>query len=244
MRKAENVQKNTTKKIRKESAKKEWKDINGQKLWERTCPNCNSIVYHKNRGSWWVSRKNNTVCYSCKNSGSSNPFYGKHHSNEHRQYLSLKQTNLPHVYKSEKYNNVDQRTTRECFGCGITYNTTLTNTKRYCTIRCFNRSQSKKGIYSSYPERQFVQILKSKNILFEHQYEVEGKLFDFYIPDGNILIEIDGVYWHDRDGTRNTLMHQRIKQNDLLKNEIAQKHGFNLIRLWEDELENVSKYLH
>jgi very-short-patch-repair endonuclease len=240
----EKGQNDTTKKTNKVSKKKEWKDINGQKIWERICPKCNNIIIHKNRHSWWSSRKYNKLCYSCKNSGENNPFYNKRHSESHKLKLKISQNKLPHVYKSQKFSGIDQRIELQCLGCDVIFKSRLTKQKRYCTIKCFNRSQAKRGIYTSLPERQFAQILINKNIKFEHQYELCGKIFDFYIPDKNILIEIDGVYWHNKNNRYASNLHSKIKRNDMLKNSIAEQNRVTLIRLWEDELEDVSKYLY
>ena len=72
-----------------------------------------------------------------------------------------------------------------------------------------------------------------------------GKLYDFYIPSNNTLIEVDGVYWHGKNKKLNELNKTQLKnhKNDKIKTRLAKKHGYNLIRIWEDEGKNVSKYI-
>lgn len=244
MSKIESDLKDITKSTKKLSAKREWIDIDGQRTWLRICPNCQTTVRHKNRSSWWVSRKKNSVCYSCKNSGENNPFFGKKHTDSHKEHMSFSQRELPNVYKSTKFGGVNQKTVKQCLGCENSFHTKLTSPKKYCTIECCNRSLSKRGLYSSFPERNFAAILLLRGEKFIHQYEIDGKFFDFYLVDRNILIEIDGIYWHNRDGVYDTPLHKKIAKNDQVKSEIAARHEITLIRIWENEINNVSKYLY
>ena len=50
------------------------------------------------------------------------------------------------------------------------------------------------------PELRFKFILDKFNILYEHPYEVnlENRIasVDFYLPEKDLLVEIDGEYWH------------------------------------------------
>jgi very-short-patch-repair endonuclease len=39
-------------------------------------------------------------------------------------------------------------------------------------------------------------MLKENNIAYKTQHYVDGKIADFYIPENNLLIEADGLYWH------------------------------------------------
>jgi len=51
-------------------------------------------------------------------------------------------------------------------------------------------------IRSSGLEEKMAIWLDEENIKYERQYKVEGKFADFYIPDINLLLEVDGIYWH------------------------------------------------
>jgi very-short-patch-repair endonuclease len=50
------------------------------------------------------------------------------------------------------------------------------------------------------------------------------RLYDFYLPEKNILIECDGDYWHS--------LPENV-ENDLFKDELAKKQNFKLIRFPE-----------
>ena len=45
-------------------------------------------------------------------------------------------------------------------------------------------------------ELKFESILNLLEIENEFQYEYMGKFFDFYIPNKNVLIEVDGDFYH------------------------------------------------
>jgi hypothetical protein len=80
-------------------------------------------------------------------------------------------------------------------------------------------------------EINFVNWLENQNIQCEQQKKLDdGKhswLYDVYIPELNLLVEIDGEYWH----LRKNQLHK-----DVLKTKFAKKLGFNLLRLSSDNL--------
>jgi hypothetical protein len=76
-----------TNETKKNVAKPEWIIIGGKKVWIRTCK-CGSVVYHKNLGGFYISRKHNKGCPKCRTIGENNPFYGKKHTEENRKRWS------------------------------------------------------------------------------------------------------------------------------------------------------------
>lgn len=83
---------------------------------------------------------------------------------------------------------------------------------------------------SSKPEIEFYNVLKyffGNNL--KKQHKLEGKIYDMLLLD-DILIEFDGDYWHS--------IPENIK-NDKIKNEIAKRNGFDLIRIRESESNNL-----
>jgi len=90
------------------------------------------------------------------------------------------------------------------------------------------------------PEKSFKDLLEELNIIYETQKIVGGKIYDFYIPSKNMLIEVDGDYWHakDKDLKDMSPVQKKIFYNDLRKNAIAKQNGFDLERVWEDEILN------
>lgn len=89
-------------------------------------------------------------------------------------------------------------------------------------------------------EKQFIEFVSENNIEYNYQELVEGKLYDFYLPEFNMLVEVDGEYWHR--------FPQAIK-NDLEKHTIAKNKNLTLVRIssnnWVPEVifENNNKIL-
>ena len=92
------------------------------------------------------------------------------------------------------------------------------------------------------PEREMNQILTELNVEFEPQKVVGFKIYDFYVPQSNLLIEVDGDYFHANpeiytEGDLNKMQQRNVK-NDEFKDILANGRGYNLIRVWESDLAN------
>lgn len=90
----------------------------------------------------------------------------------------------------------------------------------------------------TWPEREFKKILKELKVEFEVQKIVGSKIFDFYIPSKNLLVEVDGDYWHgnkDKFSVLNGLQEKAIR-NDIFKDSLAAGLGFEIERVWESDL--------
>jgi very-short-patch-repair endonuclease/predicted nucleic acid-binding Zn ribbon protein len=84
-------------------------------------------------------------------------------------------------------------------------------------------------------------ILDKNNIKYKHQFFLSKdgacKSYDFKIKDTNILLEIDGDYWHGGPSlNKHFFKLEEVKQNDLFKDQLAKDNGFRLIRIWESEI--------
>ena len=102
-------------------------------------------------------------------------------------------------------------------------------------MRLSNIANWQRGIYDgllrppTQPEKKIMCILKELNINYIFQYRPKkySKIYDFYIPNINLLIEFDGIYWHNLPGA---------KEKDIEKTEYANTKGYNLLRFNEDNL--------
>jgi len=90
------------------------------------------------------------------------------------------------------------------------------------------------------PEIIFVELLKELKVNFETQKIIQGKIFDFYIPEKNTIVEVDGSYWHGYNKTLQEMNHIQKKAyyNDRRKDTLVKGLGYNLIRVWEHELDD------
>jgi very-short-patch-repair endonuclease len=100
-----------------------------------------------------------------------------------------------------------------------------------------NRKEILKGNPSKL-EFTFADMLIGLGIDFIHQYEVDGFDYDFYIPAKNLLIEVDGDYWHGHPDKFPELnaMQRKNKGLDRLKTKHAADRNFQLLRFWEHDI--------
>ncbi len=76
------------------------------------------------------------------------------------------------------------------------------------------------------PELKVESILIESNINYVKQKRIETRTFDFYLPDFNMLVEVDGKYYHNYPfGT----------DNDIYKNNLAKRNGYRIVRIWNGE---------
>lgn len=66
------------------------------------------------------------------------------------------------------------------------------------------------------------------------QYQIDGYYhnYDFYIPEYNLLLEYDGVFWHSKKHNQ-----KKDRKHDIE----AKKRGFNITRVTDIEWKNFLK---
>lgn len=96
------------------------------------------------------------------------------------------------------------------------------------------------------PEKKIAKILTKMGIEFESQKIVNEFIYDFYIPEYNLLIEVDGDYYHGnptvyQEGELNN-MQKKNKKKDVDKSYLAKGLGYSLERFWEKDInENIGQ---
>jgi hypothetical protein len=102
----------------------------------------------------------------------------------------------------------------------------------------------KKGkVKRSNLEYKFEAILDLLEINYNHSYYFKEikKIYDFYLPECNILIEVDGDFWHcnPKNYKKPLCKSQEVNLiNDEFKNKWALDNGYKLLRFWEDDINN------
>lgn len=100
--------------------------------------------------------------------------------------------------------------------------------------------KSKQSSKKSKIEIKFEVLLSLLDITFICQYEFKNRLFDFYIPKNNILIEVDGDFFHCNPNTKHSEVIYETqlltKKNDEFKNKLCQNHNITLLRYWEKDI--------
>jgi very-short-patch-repair endonuclease len=96
-------------------------------------------------------------------------------------------------------------------------------------------------------EFKFESILNLLNVKHEFQYEFQKRLFDFKIEDKNILIEVDGDFYHCNPNTKHSEVlyetQKLTKKNDEYKNVLCQNHGMILLRYWEKDINERPEWI-
>lgn len=115
---------------------------------------------------------------------------------------------------------------------------------RQATLRQFETQSFRKTRIEVVME----EVLNRLNVNYKYSFRLENRQYDFLLPDYKLLIECDGDYWHCNpkfypQPKRWQLERRKI---DKLKNEIAERNGYKIVRFWEDsilhslsEVENV-----
>ena len=95
------------------------------------------------------------------------------------------------------------------------------------------------------PERVFSEMMKELGVEVEAQKVINNKIYDFYIPSKNMMVEVDGDYWHANpliyEGKELNKIQARNVKNDKFKDILAKGNGFKLERVWEYDLKNNYK---
>lgn len=89
-------------------------------------------------------------------------------------------------------------------------------------------SQSISTVFRNRPtkiETIVYEELNKRNIKFEKQYLVGRFIVDAYIPKDNLIIEVDGIYWHSLEN---------IIKRDKARDAYFKKCGYNLLRIKEE----------
>ena len=109
------------------------------------------------------------------------------------------------------------------------------NTVRHMGYVGIHRILKPRGHFTSL-EQKYYMMLKTLNVFYVPQYKLDGRFFDAYLPDYNLLVEFDGSFWHPE--TVNDCKYECQKKNyvvDKLKNEIAAVNGHKILRIRENK---------
>ena len=120
-----------------------------------------------------------------------------------------------------------------------------TNTKKTKPVKKRVHPEYGTSKLEKYFEEEF---LKKIGVKYIYQFKAEsiGRYFDFFCPEANILVEVDGDYWHSY-GLTYEQKNPTQKHNewvDKQKDEWALMRGIPIIRIWEHDIkENPEKVM-
>lgn len=105
----------------------------------------------------------------------------------------------------------------------------------------------KKKYKPSKLEKTFANILDLLEIKYDTSYYAKDikAFYDIYIPEHNILIEVDGDFWHTNPikYPNGPVSKCQFKNNirDQQKTKWASDNGYKLLRFWENDINNNIK---
>ena len=189
-----------------------------------------------------------------KLTGKNNPMFGKHRSKETKRKISI--GNKDKIV-SEKTKQKQSENTRgennPMFGIhrfgekAPNYgNHHSEKSKRKIIEGNIAHIQTHPGPFkNTKPELKMKEILNDLNIPFEHQFRLKNHIFDFHIPNTNILIEVDGDYWHGNPKMFRKLSKRQLKQKqrDIKNNQLAKENNYILLRFWENDILKNNKII-
>jgi very-short-patch-repair endonuclease len=100
--------------------------------------------------------------------------------------------------------------------------------------------------HTSKLEKTFANILDLldiKYVTFFYAKEIKA-FYDFYLPESNTIIEVDGDFWHCNPTKFPLPKYESQKKNlirDKEKEQWAKDNGYKLLRFWEDDINNNIK---
>lgn len=86
------------------------------------------------------------------------------------------------------------------------------------------------------------EFLDKLGVEYVYQFEAKdiGRFFDFYLPNSNLIIELDGDYWHGNPEIykeEELKPHQKRAQRiDEYKTRWALLHSIPILRIWEHDV--------
>jgi len=126
-------------------------------------------------------------------------------------------------YKGMRVNDKNVFYNLRCLTCNTNFKDNFHSKIPRCPI-CFplNSSRAEKEIVD------FIKSLNINNIIENDRIILDGKELDIYLPDYNLAIEFDGLYWHSESMGKDKNYH-------LNKTEKCNEKGIRLIHIFEDE---------
>jgi very-short-patch-repair endonuclease len=191
---------------------------------EYKCPKCSKISLLV-ESSWREAKRLKRLCRSCAMKKWQDEKYGKKTISEFTSICpkcnKTKQHKWCNLSPTRIKNLSEAMSQKMCKSC---------SNSEYYTL-----SKKKKN---TKPEKEFKIVLKELDIKFKQSYKYKGYYFDFYLPELDILVEVDGVYWHGKGLSWDELneTQKNSRTNDGKKDKLCLDSQKPLIRLWEDEI--------
>ena len=227
----------------------------------RLCPKCNKEIktYSKDKviacRNHFNAINGSSLCKPCSLTlqvGKGNPFYGKKHSKESKIKISKSRkgkakgknnsmSNKEHKEKARK-NLKKKWDSGEMEHARKIMSNTLKETRRKGKI---------KSVITSKKEKEIIKEISKIGYKSKQSFKVDTKICDIYIEELNLIIEYFGDYWHCNPkkyeenyfNQKKNMSAKEIWDYDSKKIDLIKSYGYNLIVIWESDLENDNKLI-
>ena len=89
--------------------------------------------------------------------------------------------------------------------------------------------------------QNILDLLDIKYQKFFYAKEIKA-FYDFYIPEKNIVIEVDGDFWHCNPNSKHSVPKYDSQKKNKIRDEVKEKwlldNGYKLLRFWETDINN------
>lgn len=122
-------------------------------------------------------------------------------------------------------------------------------------IRNATIKQMKEGrIKKTSIEKKIENFLLNNDIKYKYSFIYERRQYDFLLLDYNIIIEVNGDYWHanpkfwdvNNDSLNKKQLYETQKmkiKDDIIKKRIIDNSKYELLIIWEDDINNNFNYI-
>lgn len=161
---------------------------------------------------------------------------GRPLSEEHKAKIRAAKQAKPYIYSAEKKAKMSEAAHQKF--------ARMTPEERKGKFKNFieaGKMASREVICDTKPELIVEQYLKSIGLEYEKQKRISYWVADFYLPDGNTVIEVMGCYWHqcEQCGYTGEVAEERRKK-DAHRKAYFEACGYTVQYIWEHELQDYS----
>lgn len=112
--------------------------------------------------------------------------------------------------------------------------------------KIFSSQKYESGLEHEFEENVLKKLVDDEE--YEKQCFISGKAFDFIVPSEDLLIEVNGDYWHaNPELYKETdvisypggeVTARKIREKDRSKIRLAERNGFTVLEVWESDIKN------
>lgn len=164
------------------------------------------------------------------------------------RFAASREESLPRACAASALSNRKPRVEKACEWCNKIFKCIISSKRRFCSKSCSSCWRFKYMLFPKW-EKAFSEILDSLGIRYKRQHRIRNRKhpYDFFLTDFNILIELDGCYWH-RCTTCFPIKFsaeevERIRSRDLKNSIRAIKRGYKIFRIKEHNKDLKSQLL-